>query len=84
MPPTNRVPVRFLSRYDKSATNIKESLLFCTIGQVRIPWTLDVRSNCSLSLGPLGVRVFDMVPPIRTVPASSTGRSIGVVRVYPD
>ncbi|GAA6040763.1 hypothetical protein JCM8097_003286 [Rhodosporidiobolus ruineniae] len=27
---------RFLSRYDKSATNIKESLLFATIGQ--IPW----------------------------------------------
>ncbi|GAA5913152.1 hypothetical protein JCM6882_005802 [Rhodosporidiobolus microsporus] len=29
---------RFLSRYDKSATNIKESLLFATIGQ--IPWAL--------------------------------------------
>ncbi|RDA85663.1 hypothetical protein CP532_4648 [Ophiocordyceps camponoti-leonardi (nom. inval.)] len=32
-------PVRFLSRYDKSATNIKESLLFASIGQV--PWTDD-------------------------------------------
>ncbi|RDA94717.1 hypothetical protein CP533_6773 [Ophiocordyceps camponoti-saundersi (nom. inval.)] len=30
-------PVRFLSRYDASATNIKESLLFASIGQV--PWT---------------------------------------------
>jgi len=29
-------PTRFLSRYDKSATNIKESLLFAEIGQ--IPW----------------------------------------------
>jgi ABC-type tungstate transport system permease subunit len=29
-------PVRFLSRYDKSATNIKESQLFISIGQV--PW----------------------------------------------
>jgi ABC-type tungstate transport system permease subunit len=29
-------PVRFLSRYDKSATNIKESLLWAGIGQV--PW----------------------------------------------
>ncbi|KAH0600191.1 hypothetical protein MHUMG1_01187 [Metarhizium humberi] len=29
-------PVRFLSRYDKSATNIKESLLWASIGQV--PW----------------------------------------------
>ncbi|KAK3901584.1 hypothetical protein C8A05DRAFT_16257 [Staphylotrichum tortipilum] len=29
-------PVRFLSRYDKSATNIKESLLWISIGQV--PW----------------------------------------------
>ncbi|GAA5852190.1 hypothetical protein JCM8547_006694 [Rhodosporidiobolus lusitaniae] len=29
---------RFLSRFDKSATNIKESLLFATIGQV--PWAL--------------------------------------------
>jgi len=35
-PPTNRTAVRFLSRYDKSATNIKESELFITIGQV--PW----------------------------------------------
>jgi ABC-type tungstate transport system permease subunit len=29
-------PVRFLSRYDKSATNIKEALLWASIGQV--PW----------------------------------------------
>ncbi|KAG8407309.1 hypothetical protein J3458_020797 [Metarhizium acridum] len=29
-------PVRFLSRYDKSATNIKENLLWASIGQV--PW----------------------------------------------
>ncbi|KAG6829411.1 hypothetical protein H0H92_004613 [Tricholoma furcatifolium] len=34
--PTNRPAVRFLSRYDKSATNIKEANLFTTIGQV--PW----------------------------------------------
>lgn len=27
-------PVRFLSRYDKSATNIKESLMWIDIGQV--------------------------------------------------
>jgi ABC-type tungstate transport system permease subunit len=27
-------PVRFLSRYDKSATNIKEALLWASIGQV--------------------------------------------------
>ncbi|KAL8277122.1 hypothetical protein RQP46_010450 [Phenoliferia psychrophenolica] len=31
---------RFLSRYDKSATNIKESLLFATIGHT--PWALPV------------------------------------------
>ncbi|KIJ38186.1 hypothetical protein M422DRAFT_176923 [Sphaerobolus stellatus SS14] len=37
-PPTDKPPVRFLSRYDKSATNIKESELFITIGQV--PWAL--------------------------------------------
>ncbi|KAG6819113.1 hypothetical protein H0H93_015358 [Arthromyces matolae] len=37
-PPKDRVPVRFLSRFDKSATNIKESQLFITIGQV--PWAL--------------------------------------------
>lgn len=30
------VPVRFLSRFDKSATNIKDSQLFISIGQV--PW----------------------------------------------
>jgi ABC-type tungstate transport system permease subunit len=28
------IPVRFLSRYDKSATNIKESALWIGIGQV--------------------------------------------------
>jgi len=31
-------PTRFLSRFDKSATNIKESQIFITIGQV--PWGL--------------------------------------------
>ncbi|KIJ06864.1 hypothetical protein PAXINDRAFT_91368, partial [Paxillus involutus ATCC 200175] len=35
-PPTDREPVRFLSRFDKSATNIKESELFCKIGQVAL------------------------------------------------
>lgn len=30
-------PVRFLSRYDKSATNIKESDLWISIGQVCTP-----------------------------------------------
>ncbi|KAI0046984.1 hypothetical protein FA95DRAFT_1559537 [Auriscalpium vulgare] len=38
-PPSAGIPpTRFLSRYDKSATNIKESQLFITIGQV--PWGL--------------------------------------------
>lgn len=32
--PATRPPTRFLSRFDKSATNIKESELFITIGQV--------------------------------------------------
>lgn len=32
------VPTRFLSRYDKSATNLKESTLWLGIGQV--PWSL--------------------------------------------
>ncbi|KIJ61287.1 hypothetical protein HYDPIDRAFT_137862 [Hydnomerulius pinastri MD-312] len=36
VPPKDREPTRFLSRFDKSATNIKESELFCKIGQV--PW----------------------------------------------
>ncbi|KAH7889090.1 hypothetical protein F5I97DRAFT_1804275 [Phlebopus sp. FC_14] len=46
-PPTDHPATRFLSRFDKSATNIKESLLFCEIGQVRradtwyiVPWAL--------------------------------------------
>ena len=30
-------PTRFLSRYDKSATNIKEALLWASIGQVSPP-----------------------------------------------
>ncbi|EAU81214.1 hypothetical protein CC1G_09458 [Coprinopsis cinerea okayama7 len=37
-PPSDRPPVRFLSRFDKSATNIKDSELFIKIGQV--PWGL--------------------------------------------
>ncbi|KAJ3575008.1 hypothetical protein NP233_g1378 [Leucocoprinus birnbaumii] len=35
-PPVNGTAVRFLSRYDKSATNIKDSQIWITIGQV--PW----------------------------------------------
>ncbi|KIJ42562.1 hypothetical protein M422DRAFT_254346 [Sphaerobolus stellatus SS14] len=38
VPPKTRPPVRFLSRYDKSATNIKESEIFIQIGEV--PWAL--------------------------------------------
>ncbi|KAG9097133.1 hypothetical protein FS749_007006 [Ceratobasidium sp. UAMH 11750] len=37
-PPLKGTPTRFLSRYDKSATNIKDSELFVRIGQV--PWGL--------------------------------------------
>ncbi|KAG8736032.1 hypothetical protein FRC12_017807 [Ceratobasidium sp. 428] len=37
-PPQTGTPTRFLSRYDKSATNIKDSELFVRIGQV--PWGL--------------------------------------------
>ncbi|KAF8623247.1 hypothetical protein AX17_007493 [Amanita inopinata Kibby_2008] len=37
-PPKDRLSTRFLSRFDKSATNIKESQLFIKIGQV--PWAL--------------------------------------------
>lgn len=33
--PTDPPPVRFLNRFDKSATNIKETLLWGGIGQVR-------------------------------------------------
>ncbi|KAJ3971099.1 hypothetical protein EV361DRAFT_868744 [Lentinula raphanica] len=36
--PSEKAPTRFLSRFDKSATNIKESDLFIGIGQV--PWAL--------------------------------------------
>ncbi|TFK65918.1 hypothetical protein BDN72DRAFT_880626 [Pluteus cervinus] len=43
-PPVGRPAVRFLSRFDKSATNIKESELFIKIGQLRsgmeVPWGL--------------------------------------------
>lgn len=34
--PTTDPPVRFLTRYDKSATNIKEALLWASIGQVSL------------------------------------------------
>lgn len=36
------IPVRFLTRYDKSATNIKESQLWIKIGQVSHPFHLDL------------------------------------------
>ncbi|KAF8873321.1 hypothetical protein CPB84DRAFT_1690841 [Gymnopilus junonius] len=38
-PPKDHPPTRFFSRSDRSATNIKESLLFLTIGQ--LPWALN-------------------------------------------
>ncbi|KAF5372372.1 hypothetical protein D9615_009284 [Tricholomella constricta] len=40
--PAKRPAIRFLSRFDKSATNIKESELFITIGQShqKVPWAL--------------------------------------------
>lgn len=36
-------PVRFLSRYDKSATSIKDSLLWVSIGQVCLRLSVDVQ-----------------------------------------
>lgn len=43
-------PVRFLSRYDKSATNIKESFLWISIGQVRaIPSPATIPSHVWLT-----------------------------------
>lgn len=42
---TSTPPVRFLSRYDKSATNIKESDLWISIGQVRRPLSLLIPSS---------------------------------------
>jgi hypothetical protein len=43
--PEVRPPTRFLSRFDKSATNIKESQIFCTIGQVLPPTRYFDNSN---------------------------------------
>ncbi len=37
--PDVRPATRFLSRCDKSATNIKESQIFLSIGQVRISYS---------------------------------------------
>ena len=41
------IPVRFLSRYDKSATNIKESQLWLAVGQVRNTISLFTSSHCN-------------------------------------
>ena len=38
-------PVRFLSRYDKSATNIKDTLLWAEIGQVSHPIHFSIQSR---------------------------------------
>ncbi|KIK79564.1 hypothetical protein PAXRUDRAFT_834038 [Paxillus rubicundulus Ve08.2h10] len=71
-------PFRFLSRFDKSATNIKESALFCKIGQVHTRMLLPDQSRLASSnlllLGPLGVTPLEMVPPIPSLPSSDSGR----------
>lgn len=41
-------PVRFLSRYDKSATNIKDSLLWVSIGQVCLSVVLNFHCHIHL------------------------------------
>jgi len=65
----NKVPAtRFLSRFDKSATNIKESEIFITIGQVRrmFVFHLGIRWT-QMALGTLGIGIFKLVSPVSPV-----------------
>lgn len=69
-------PVRFLSRYDKSATNIKDSLLWVSIGQVSLDGTLFsisfglymIQWTNSCFKGSLGYCLLDLVPSIHCFP----------------
>ena len=74
-------PTRFLSRYDKSATNIKEADLWISIGQVsnlshrlRASYsTSDLNRTTQQQLtnhlpGPMGNRLLNLVPPIHRLP----------------
>lgn len=70
-------PVRFLSRYDKSATNIKDTLLWASIGQVRLSVILDFHYPIHMwltviLLGPLGYCLLYLVSPIHCLPHSGS------------
>lgn len=81
-PPSDRHPVRFLSRFDKSATNIKESELFITIGQViGLPRSISIIAELLLS-GPVGACVLQMVPSISAIPSASPGGLVAPPRIY--
>lgn len=79
------VPVRFLSRYDKSATNIKESALWIGIGQVskqRNTLHLKTRDLAVLS-GPMGNRLLNLVSPIHRLPDPGINRRDPPPRIHP-
>lgn len=70
---TTSLPTRWLSRYDKSATNIKESQLWLGIGQVRIrASTVQTQTK---QLGTVGLCLFYLVPPIHRISPSSFNSS---------
>lgn len=82
-------PVRFLSRYDKSATNIKDSLLWVSIGQVSLH---NLQVSISLIFawfhqltfpkGSLGYRLLYLVPSIHCFPHPGSHGCHSPRRVY--
>jgi ABC-type tungstate transport system permease subunit len=79
---TTPVPTRFLSRYDKSATNLKESQLWLGIGQVSVLFTwkifvLNVQ-------GSMGITILHVVPPIHRVSYSGFDHGYSTQGVHAD
>jgi ABC-type tungstate transport system permease subunit len=64
------IPTRWLTRYDKSATNIKESQLWLGIGQARNNRATTCVPKLSIS-GSLGHSLLHLVPPVHCLPHPS-------------
>jgi hypothetical protein len=80
--PDVRPATRFLSRFDKSATNIKESQLFVTIGQVCRNFHFMQCLILHPLAGALGAWLFQMVSPISKISPRGVTSRIVAVRVH--
>ena len=76
-------PVRFLSRYDKSATNLKESALWIGLGQVSDVGMLPCScADLDWQVDPMGNCIFDLVSPIHCLSDTSLNCRHSSRRIY--